>query len=172
MNKKLLTLMMLGGVAFAGSAFAHGDDKDNKFKTMDTNNDGQVSSAEHAAGVSKMFTSMDADRDGFVTTTEMDSYHMGMTPAKSGKQMKMSSTDKIRKMDTDNDGKLSSAEHGTGAQSMFTSMDADSSGSLSQAEMASSHGKDMQRSAKDKSGTTDAGSGDDATTPPAGGNGS
>ena len=171
MNKKLLTLAMLGGVAFASTAFA-GDDRHDKFKSMDTNNDGQVSSAEHAAGVSKMFTSMDADRDGFVTTTEMDAYHMGMTPAKTGKEMKMSSTDKIRKMDTDNDGKLSSAEHDAGAQSMFTTMDADSSGSLSQAEMSSAHGKEMKRSAKDKAGTTDAGSGDDSSTPPAGGNGS
>ena len=64
MNKKLFTIMMLGGVAFASTAFAHGDDKNNKFKSMDTNNDGQVSSAEHAAGVTKMFSGMDADRDG------------------------------------------------------------------------------------------------------------
>ena len=172
MNKKLLTLMMLGGVALAGTAFAHGDDKNNKFKSMDTNNDGQVTSAEHAAGVTKMFSGMDADRDGFVTTTEMDAYHMGMQPASAGKSPKMSSTDKIRTLDTDNDGKLSSAEHDAGAQAMFTRMDADSSGGLSQAEMASGRDKAMMKSASDKSATHDDHGTQDTSAPPSGGNGS
>ena len=50
MNKKLLSLMIMGGIALAGSAMASNKD-DTKFKSMDTNSDGQISSAEHEAGV-------------------------------------------------------------------------------------------------------------------------
>src|SRR5688572_33489570 len=107
----IMLIAMLGGAALAGPAFAHGDDS--KFKSMDTNGDGQISSSEHAAGVTAKFTSMDTDKDGFVTTTEMDTAHAAM---KGGSGMKMSSADKIGKVDTDGDGKLSSAENDAGAQ--------------------------------------------------------
>ena len=174
MNKTLSTLMIMGGVAIATTAFAKDD---NKFKSMDTNNDGQISSAEHAAGVTKMFSTMDADKDGFVTAAEMDAGSMKM---KSHSEMKMSSSEKIKTMDTDGDGKLSAAEHDAGAASMFTKADKDGNGSISQAEMASGREK-MERKADtkydksdksgmhDEHGTSDAGSGTDATTPPAGG---
>ena len=120
-----------------GAALAHGPGKDDKFKMMDTDGNGSISSAEHAAGVTKMFTDMDADKDGFVTATEMDARHA----AKGDKAMKMSSTDKIGKMDTDGDGKLSAAEHDAGAAKMFTDMDGDKDGSLSKAEMGKAHGE-------------------------------
>ena len=151
MNRKTLFLACLSmcGVAFAGAAFA----KDDHFKMMDANSDGKVSSAEHAAAVTKMFGEMDADKDGFVTTVEMDATHAKMWKDKEGKDMKageqgmkkMSSADKIAKMDTDGDGKLSSAEHDAGAATMFTSMDKDGDGALTMGEMESG----MQRASKD-----------------------
>jgi hypothetical protein len=39
---------------------------------MDTNGDGKISRAEHAAGAKQMFAQCDANRDGIVTAAEMD----------------------------------------------------------------------------------------------------
>ena len=135
MTRKALFIAVLGMTC--GAALAHGPGKGDKFKMMDTDGNGSISSAEHAAGVTKMFTEMDADKDGFVTTAEMDARHA----AKGDKAMKMSSADKIKAMDTDGDGKLSSAEHDAGAAKMFTDMDGDKDGSLSKSEMDMGHDK-------------------------------
>ena len=168
----MMLIAMLGGAALAGTAFAHGDDS--KFKSMDTNGDGQISSSEHAASVTAKFTSMDTDKDVFVTTTEMDTAHAAMKGG--GDMKKMSSSDKIAKMDTDGDGKMSSAEYDAGAQKMFTEMDADKSGGLSMAEMNAGHRKADKDKTKDKSAMSDHSehSGHDAppaSTPPSDANG-
>jgi Ca2+-binding EF-hand superfamily protein len=133
MNRKTLFIPMLMTIA-CGAALAHGGDR---FKMMDTNGDGQISSEEHAAGVKMMFANMDTDKDGFVTATEMDAYHASKMKGESGKAMghEMTSADKIKTMDTDGDGKMSAAEHDAGAASMFTKMDVDANGSISRAEM-------------------------------------
>ena len=183
-RKTLCTLVaaMLASAAFGAAAHGPGGDK---FKMMDTNGDGQISSAEHAAAVTKMFGEMDADKDGFVTAAEMDAGHMAKMGAEKGEMRghDMKSADKIAKMDKDGDGKLSSAEHDAGAADMFKMMDKDGNGSISQAEMNSGHDKMMSKdksdawSDKDKgtsAGMTDhsghdAGSG--TTTPPPDGNG-
>ena len=165
----IMLIAMLGGAALAGPAFAHGDDS--KFKSMDTNGDGQISSSEHAAGVTAKFTSMDTDKDGFVTATEMDTAHAAMKGG--GDMKKMSSADKIGKVDTDGDGKLSSAENDAGAQKMFTEMDTDKSGGLSMGEMNAGHRKADKDKTKDKSAMSDH-SGHDAppaSTPPSDANG-
>ena len=135
MTRKTLFIAILAMTC--GAALAHGPGKGDKFKMMDTDGNGSISSAEHAAGVTKMFTEMDADKDGFVTSAEMDARHA----AKGDMKMKMSSADKIKTMDTDGDGKLSSVEHDAGAAKMFMDMDADQDGSLSKAEMGKAHGE-------------------------------
>ncbi|KGQ18112.1 Calcium-binding EF-hand-containing protein [Lysobacter dokdonensis DS-58] len=146
MTRKTLHMCLvaaLAGIAFGASAHGDGD----KFKMMDTNGDGQISAAEHEAGVTKMFTEMDADKDGFVTAAEMDSMHASMKSADKGEKrgMDMKSSEKIAKMDKDGDGKLSAAEHSTGAQEMFGKMDADGNGMLSRAEMNAGHDKMMSK---------------------------
>ena len=75
MKRRVLALSLMAA-AFAGSAWAHGD-KD-KFRTMDSNGDGMISAAEHAAGAQKMFEQMDADHDGSVSAAEMDAGHAKM----------------------------------------------------------------------------------------------
>ena len=133
-----IVVAMLASAAFGASANHSGGD--DKFKSMDTDGDGQISSAEHAAGVTRMFGEMDANKDGFVTADEMDAMH-----GKSGMHdMDMKSSDKIGRMDKDGDGKMSSAEHDSGAAEMFTKMDANKDGMLSQSEMSSAHGKMMK----------------------------
>jgi Ca2+-binding EF-hand superfamily protein len=130
------------GVA-APVAQAHGN-VDAEFKMMDTNNDGKISAEEHAAGAKMMFDKMDADHDGKVTAAEMDAFHDKMGK-KSDKKMGMSSADKIKMIDTDNDGVLTAGEHAAGAKMMFDKMDTDHDGSLTKAELKAGHEKMMEK---------------------------
>jgi len=164
MQRRVLALSVMA-VAFAGSAWAHGD-KD-KFRTMDSNGDGMISAAEHAAGARMMFEQMDADHNGNVSAAEMDAGHAKMKDrdddmhgmktgekAKADKamaghdmsghgmdhdRMMMSSADKIAKMDSNGDGMLSASEHEAGAAAMFKDMDSNGDGSLSRQEFDAGH---------------------------------
>jgi Ca2+-binding EF-hand superfamily protein len=147
---------ILCGVAVAGGG------NDDHMKMMDKDGDGKITAAEHADGVKTMFSKMDANKDGQVTAAEMDAMHdtmkdKGHATARAdggpneqkmadkkayddtgtGKSMPkmMSSEQKIAKMDTNNDGKLSAAEHAAGAKQMFSKMDTDRDGSLTAQEM-------------------------------------
>lgn len=51
----------------------------------------------------------------------------------------MNSAEKIKKMDTNGDGRLSAAEHEAGAREMFMKMDTNKDGSVTAAEMDASH---------------------------------
>jgi Ca2+-binding EF-hand superfamily protein len=121
--------------AFAGPNAEHSADA--MFKSMDTDGDGRISRAEHAASAKKMFDKMDANHDGIVTAAEMDAFHAMKTdkPGKDG----MSSADKIKAMDTNGDGQLSQAEHEAGSDAMFTKMDTNNDGFLSPAEFTAGH---------------------------------
>ncbi len=154
---------ILCGIALAGG------DKDDHMKMMDTNGDGKISSAEHAAGARTMFTQMDANRDGRVTAAEMDAAHPmkkdskdKMARSEDGhdkenaadksydqaghKGGKMSSSAKIAALDTNGDGQLSAEEHAVGSQRMFTKMDTNKDGNLSAQEMREGHRSMMSAS--------------------------
>jgi hypothetical protein len=60
-----------GSFALAFGAVA----TEGSLQTMDTDKDGIISAAEHAAGARQTFKEMDADTDGQVTATEMDAAH-------------------------------------------------------------------------------------------------
>ena len=142
MTRKTLFFALLAMTS--GAALAHGPGQD-KWKSMDTDGNGMVSSAEHAAAATKRFNDMDADHDGFVTATEMDASRAKM----GGEHMdKMSSADMIKEMDTDGDGKLSASEHDASAASMFAAMDGNKDGSVSKDEMNAAKAK-VQQVAKD-----------------------
>ncbi|KQZ56463.1 MULTISPECIES: hypothetical protein [unclassified Lysobacter] len=49
-----------------------------KIATIDSDHDGIVTAAEHAAGARAMFERMDANHDGKVTAAEMDAAHQAM----------------------------------------------------------------------------------------------
>lgn len=148
------TLMMAVGAMLLVPALASANE--DKFKQMDSNGDGSISSAEHTAGAQKMFTAMDANKDGSVTAAEMDA-QWAAKKGKDGKMdgmhkmdgMKMSAADKIKEIDTDGDGRISSAEHAAGSQKMFGKMDANGDGMLTAAEMQAGRDKAMKHSSND-----------------------
>ena len=118
------------------AAFA-GPDTDKYFKQMDSNGDGKISRAEHAAGAKQMFAQCDANRDGTVTAAEMDAAMAakGEVPAKDDKN----SAEKIKEIDGNGDGKLTAAEHEAGSTKMFAKMDTDGDGFLSKQECEAGH---------------------------------
>lgn len=141
-------------LATAAAAGAYAGDTDQKdtvaaeMRIMDTNGDGKISSAEHAAGAQQMFQGMDGNQDNRVTSEEMDAAHkplkaqQGGHAAHGGKTSReLSSAEKIEKIDTDGDGMLTAKEHADGSKKMFTTMDADKDGSLTAAEIKSGHEK-------------------------------
>ncbi|MBL8271303.1 EF-hand domain-containing protein [Steroidobacter sp.] len=171
MTSKLIPLAIasiLCGVAVAGGG------KDDPMKMMDKDGDGKITAMEHADGAKMMFSKMDSNKDGQVTAQEMDAAHAMMkdkdhAPARTadsrpesekmqdkkaydqtgtGKSMpkEMSSAQKIAVMDTNNDGKLSAAEHAAGAKQMFSKMDADHDGTLTAQELREGHRTEMTAS--------------------------
>ena len=133
-----------------------GEHSDAMFKAMDTNGDGKVSRAEHAAGAVKMFTDADTNHDGMLTLAEMKAAHAKMKtdkPARAGsasmndksttgdKAMKddMSAEEMFKMCDTNGDGQVSQAEHAAHADAMFTKMDTDGDGFLSASEFSAGH---------------------------------
>ena len=141
----LQILLLASGIAFVGGAFAADDWKsgksaEEKFKMMDSDGNGSVSAAEHAAGAERMFVDLDADKDGNVTAAEMDAAHPAAGAAREGRPVgKMSSADKIKTIDSNADGSLSAAEHASGSQARFTKADTDGDGSLTVDEVKASH---------------------------------
>lgn len=151
-SKGKVSLTAACALAVSLSAWAGGD-KNGKMAMMDTDGDGKITQAEHAAGAKSMFSKLDANADGKVTAAEMDAAHTSMGHDKSmghdrmghdkaGKSM--SSADRIAKLDTDGDGALSAAEHSAGAKMMFGKMDADGDGNLTAAEWKAGHDRQMR----------------------------
>ena len=150
MNRKLL----LGSIAFGACALASSlamamsHTKDEKeFAMMDTDKDGKVSAAEHAAGAKAMFEKMDANKDGKVTADEMTAAHKAVT-GHAARKSDMSSADKIKAVDSDGDGVLTADEHAKASEAVFAKMDADKDGFLTKKEMAAGHAAMMAKPAK------------------------
>ena len=86
LNKTLTHLMCSVGLAVAGgfvvsqAAFAHDDMKkgDDMMMQADTNHDGMISAAEHAAYAQQMFTMADTNHDGMLSRDEVMAMHKRM----------------------------------------------------------------------------------------------
>lgn len=131
------TLSLIAGVLLAAQAFA-GPEVDKEFASMDTDHDGKVSAAEHAAGAKMMFGKMDASHDGKVTAAEMTAAHQAVT-GQAHRKSDMPAADKIKAVDSDGDGILTADEHAKASAAMFAKMDADKDGFLNKQEMAAGH---------------------------------
>jgi len=143
------------GFALAPSVAAAGS-PDTTFESMDDNDDGKISPDEHFAAASRMFDKMDTNTDGKVTAAEMTAAHPRVT-GKKAQKADLTAAEKIKLLDVDGDGVLTSDEHAAGARSMFDKMDADKDGHLTKAELKTGHDKFLHKSstpASSKSGGT------------------
>lgn len=124
------------------TATEHADGAKMMFTKMDSDKDGQVTANEMDAMHSSM-KDKGHDKEHATARTEGGPTDEKMQDKKAydqtgtGKSMpkQMSSAQKIAAMDTNNDGKLSAAEHTAGAKQMFSKMDTDRDGSLTAQEM-------------------------------------
>lgn len=149
-TRKVMATLLVG--AFVGPAYAADDTPmsqsvDKQFRAQDGNNDGKLSPRESADGAKKMFRTMDANKDGKVTAKEMDTAHAQITGRKSGPS-DLSSAEKIRIIDSDENGELTAAEHAEGAKRMFALMDLDTDGYLTREELMSGHQEMLQKDAQ------------------------
>jgi len=87
LNKKLTHLMCSVGLVVAGGVFGsqavlahdHDDKKgDDMMMQADTNHDGMISAAEHAAYAQQMFDNADTNHDGMLSKGEMEAAHKKM----------------------------------------------------------------------------------------------
>ena len=147
----VFSIVILGGcVLLASPAFAAEPKSvkpDAEFMTMDANNDGKVSADEHATASKKMFDTMDASRNHKVTAAEMDAAHQRVT-GKKATRTDLSSAEKIKVIDLDGDGVLTSQEHAAGSRAMFEKMDTDKDGFLTKDELAAGHASMLKKPAR------------------------
>ncbi|MCY7312862.1 MAG: hypothetical protein LH491_04360 [Pseudoxanthomonas sp.] len=101
---------------------------DNMMMMADSNQDGAVTAAEHAAHAKAMFERMDANHDGRINATEMDAGQQGMHGQGDMRAM----------MDSNHDGTITAAEHTAGASARFARIDANRDGFVSRAEFDAS----------------------------------
>lgn len=104
------------------------------FQTMDANGDDRVSRDEHATAAQRMFADMDLNRDGSVTPIEMDG-----RARQNGTLVDRESAEKVKQIDRNNDGQLTSVEHEIGSSEVFIKMDSDGNGFLSEEEFTAGH---------------------------------
>lgn len=124
------------------TAAEHADGSKMMFGKMDANKDGSVTAEEMDAHHSEMMSKDHSNRHAASraeggTSEQKMADKKAYDPSGTGKAMpkKMSSTQKIAAMDSNNDGKLTAQEHAAGAKQMFSKMDKDGDGSLTAQEL-------------------------------------
>ena len=126
--------------AFAGDA-------GKKLDKLDTNDDGQVSRAEHAAGAQAMFAKLDVNGDGVVTESEVEA-KKDMRPEEKNRDEqkdhisrdeKKHTDEKFKLMDRNNDGRITAEENTAVASAMFDAADTNRDGQLSKGELEAAH---------------------------------
>jgi Ca2+-binding EF-hand superfamily protein len=132
--KRYAIAAVVGSFALSGAALA-GDDK---LDRLDADKDGKITAAEYTAGAKTSFDKLDANADGKVTAAEMDAAYTTSKPGVGAAKVP-SSAEKIKALDTDADGALSSVEHEAGSRTMFDQLDANKDGSLTAEEIKAGH---------------------------------
>jgi hypothetical protein len=112
-----------------------------EYETIDTNDDGRVSSSEHEVYARKLFDEIDTDGDDKLTSAEIMASEVKFTrhvfttgnilgPAE------LTTAEKIQRLDANQDGTISQSEHADGAAAKFQTMDINHNGELTQQEFA------------------------------------
>jgi hypothetical protein len=137
MKKTVAALTVLAIGAFASVAIADQGDHPRRgkmlerLKAADTNADGLLSRSEAAAlpRLAERFDAIDANKDGLVSFEELR--------ASRGKHGRHGGH--FKRVDTDNDGKVSKAEALAAAEAMFARADANADGFVTREEMRAAH---------------------------------
>ena len=106
------------------------------FGQADGNNDGRVSTSEHAAYAAAFFRRIDANGDGNVTVDEVN-VAAGIISGHNPSATQLNASYRIRRHDTNGDGVISRTEWDAAAVARFRAMDANSNGELTAQEFAS-----------------------------------
>jgi Ca2+-binding EF-hand superfamily protein len=126
----ILTTLALAAAAtltFADSGSGRGGMVE-RLKAADTNADGMISRDEAKAlpRIASHFDAIDTNKDGQITMEELRAFHASHRGEHGGA---------MKKMDTDNDGKVSKAEALAAAAARFDAADTNKDGFLTQDEM-------------------------------------
>lgn len=123
--------LMLGAVAPALADFG-------PWQKADTNNDGVVDRAEFDAQGAERFKAIDVNGDGFATQDEMKAFHEAQRAKFEAGKGDMAAKF-MKRLDKDNDGKISAAEWPKDGRLKFEKADANSDGFVTAEEMAQAH---------------------------------
>jgi hypothetical protein len=112
-----------------------------EFDTVDTNDDGRVSSSEHEVYARTLFDEMDADGDDKLSSAEIMASETKFTRHvfASGNLLgpaELSTAQKIQRMDANQDGVISQSEHANAAAAKYQAMDVNHNGELTPQEFA------------------------------------
>jgi len=112
-----------------------------EFETIDTNDDGRVSSSEYEVYTRQVFDEIDSDGDDKLTSAEIMAAeskfnrHVFTTGHILG-PAKLTTAERIQRLDANKNGTVEQSEHANGAAAKFQKMDIDHGGELSQQEFA------------------------------------
>jgi hypothetical protein len=112
-----------------------------EFETIDTNDDGRVSSSEYEVYTRLVFDEIDGDGDDKLTNSEIMASeskfnrHVFTTGHILG-PAKLTTAERIQRLDANKNGTIEQSEHADGAAAKFQKMDIDHGGELSQQEFA------------------------------------
>jgi Ca2+-binding EF-hand superfamily protein len=134
-------------VGFAADEAGTSASAEREFRAQDANGDGKLSPKESADGAKRMFRTMDDNRDGKVTAAEMDAAQEKISGGRAGAG-ELSSEEKIKIVDADDDGNLTAKEHAQGARELFVLMDLDTDGFLTRDELILGHQEMLQKDAR------------------------
>ena len=125
-------LLLLALLASASAPARAGE-----FETVDTNDDGRVSSGEHEVYVRAAFDRMDADADDKLTRAEIDTAgreflrHVYAGGTFLGGAAEPTTAEKLQRLDANQDGLISQGEYAAAGAGKFQKMDKDNNGELS-----------------------------------------
>jgi len=116
-----------------------GHDPMARMKAADTNGDGMISRDEAKAlpRIAKHFDEIDANHDGQLTADELRAFHQKMHEARMAK-----GAERLKKLDTDGDGRISRAEAQAAPRlaARFDDLDTNKDGFLTHDELKAAHG--------------------------------
>lgn len=136
----------LGLTALAGAALA--ERGPGLFERSDANGDGFVSKEEFATGRDTIFTKLDANGDAAIDQAEIDkaraAWHQRMNKPAEGKtqadaQGKRHHGGFMKRLDADNDGKITAEEFAAAGDRMFARLDDNGDGMIAKDELPKRH---------------------------------